>query len=135
MPQSKFCANCGQPVLEAPAIQETDYVDLRPQSAAQPVHQQQEYHKPEYQQPQPATKGQSHSHQRRAQQATHQPKRLRSVKHQHRNRLQCRFIWQIGRILASQQSYRSFGLGLVRFTTENWRKGLLSWWYTHSVSS
>jgi TM2 domain-containing membrane protein YozV len=54
VPQSKFCANCGQPVLEASTIQETDYVDLRSQSAAQPVYQQQEYDQPEYQQPQPA---------------------------------------------------------------------------------
>lgn len=62
VPESKFCANCGQPVYEAPTtIQETDYVDLRPQSAAQPVYQQQEYqrqqqeyYQQEYQQPQPA---------------------------------------------------------------------------------
>jgi TM2 domain-containing membrane protein YozV len=53
--ESKFCANCGQPIYEAPTtIQETDYVDLRPQSAAQPVYQEQGYYQQEYQQPQPA---------------------------------------------------------------------------------
>ncbi|MGA2885223.1 MAG: zinc-ribbon domain and TM2 domain-containing protein [Halobacteriota archaeon] len=53
---SKFCANCGQPIYEAPTtIQETDYVDLRPQSAAQPVYQEQEYYPEEYKPSQAAT--------------------------------------------------------------------------------
>lgn len=55
-PDSKFCAKCGQPVYEAPTtIQETDYVDLRPQSATQSVYQQQGYYQQEYQQPQAVT--------------------------------------------------------------------------------
>ncbi len=53
--ESKFCANCGQPIYEAPTtIQETDYVDLMSQLAAQPVYQQQEYYQEEYKQPQAA---------------------------------------------------------------------------------
>lgn len=56
--ESKFCANCGQPIYEAPTtIQETDYVDLRPQSAAQPVYQQQEYQQPQAATAQPSTPG------------------------------------------------------------------------------
>jgi uncharacterized Zn finger protein (UPF0148 family) len=46
-PDSKFCANCGKPIYEAPTTtQETDYVDLSryvAKPAAQPAYQQQEY--------------------------------------------------------------------------------------------
>lgn len=56
-PESKFCPNCGQQVLEAPTtIQETDYVDLSHYTvkpAEAPVYQTQEY-----QQPQPAAQPQ-----------------------------------------------------------------------------
>ena len=59
--ESKFCNNCGQPLYAATtAIQQTDYVDLRPQQTAQQEYQpleyqQQDYQPQEYQQPQRPT--------------------------------------------------------------------------------
>ena len=64
--ESKFCNNCGQPLYAATAaIQQTDYVDLRPQQTAQQEYQpleyqpleyqQQDYQPQEYQQPQRST--------------------------------------------------------------------------------
>jgi hypothetical protein len=35
----------------------------------------------------------------------------------------------------SPQSYPSFGPDLVKFTTDNWRRGSVSWCYMRSVSS
>jgi TM2 domain-containing membrane protein YozV len=46
--ESKFCNKCGQPLYAATtAIEQTDYVDLRPQQTAQQEYQPLEYHQPQ----------------------------------------------------------------------------------------
>ena len=48
---------------------------------------------------------------------------------------QCQYISQTERIPVLPQSYPSFGLDLVKFITDNLRRGSVSWCYTRSASS